>query len=131
MLLTVDTSVIVAIITNEKSKKQLIKVSAGYELIAPELLHWEIGNAFSAMLKRKRINLEQAKSAIKIYNNIAIRFVNIELDSTLNYCSKHDMYAYDAYFIECAKKFKSAFVSLDKNLLHVANENKIKILEIG
>ncbi|MBI1939719.1 MAG: type II toxin-antitoxin system VapC family toxin [Ignavibacteriales bacterium] len=131
MLLTIDTSIIIAVITNESSKNKIITASLGYELIAPESLHWEIGNAFSAMLKRKRVTLEQAKEAINYYEQIAIRYVNVDLDSVLEYCSKYDIYAYDAYFIECAKKYKSSLISLDKNLILVAKDNKIKTLEIN
>jgi len=36
-------------------------------------LHWEIGNAFSAMLKRQRITPEQAKTAVEIYGQILLR----------------------------------------------------------
>jgi len=57
MNLVVDTSVIIAVITNEEHKRQLINLSKGADLIAPPSLHWEIGNAFSAMFKRKRISL--------------------------------------------------------------------------
>jgi len=64
MGLVVDTSVIISVITNEKHKQQLIKITRGEELIAPESLHWEIGNAFSAMFKRKRIDINRTRRAL-------------------------------------------------------------------
>lgn len=55
MEIVVDTSVIIAVIVDEPEKARLIESTKGASLIAPGSLYWEIGNAFSAMLKRKRI----------------------------------------------------------------------------
>lgn len=66
MSLVVDTSVIISVITNDKHKLKLIKITRGEELIAPESLHWEIGNAFSDMFKRKRMEIKPAKKSSKI-----------------------------------------------------------------
>jgi len=53
-----DTSTIVAVILNEPEKERIISQTVGYkEIIAPESVIYEIGNAFSAMLKRKRLNI--------------------------------------------------------------------------
>jgi len=49
--ITIDTSAIVAVITNESSKGQIITATKGASLIAPDSIHWEIGNAFSSMFK--------------------------------------------------------------------------------
>lgn len=67
MSIVVDTSVIISVITNEPGKSKLIKLTKGEDLIAPSSLHWEIGNAFSAMLKRNRINVNSAVKAISYY----------------------------------------------------------------
>ena len=53
MYVTIDTSALIAVIGNEESKKEIIKVTKGYSLCAPKSVHWEIGNAFSAMFKRQ------------------------------------------------------------------------------
>jgi predicted nucleic acid-binding protein len=73
----VDTSVIVAVIANEPEKAALVELTRGSELIAPSSVHWEIGNAFSAMLKRKRITPDEAFKALEIYARIPIRFLDI------------------------------------------------------
>lgn len=73
----VDASVIVAVIANEPEKDTLIELTKGARLVAPHSIHWEIGNAFSAMLKRKRITLEQARKAIAAYKKIPIKLVDI------------------------------------------------------
>ncbi len=66
MDIVVDASVIVAVIVNEPEKDALIELTKGINLIAPHSIHWENGDAFSAMLKRKRIAVEQAQKAIQM-----------------------------------------------------------------
>ena len=130
MSLVVDTSVIISVITNEGHKAKLIKATRGEELIAPISLHWEIANAFSAMFKRNRISLEQAKKALDYYSQIKIRFVEIDLSKALEIAFNYNIYAYDAYFIVTAKQYKTKIISLDKGLIHIAKQNKIITIEV-
>lgn len=130
MNLTVDTSIIIAVITNEKHKKQLIKATEGVDLIAPLSLHWEIGNAFSAMFKRKRISIQQAFAALAAYHQIPIRFSDIELGVALELSHNLNIYAYDAYVIGCSLKHNAALLSLDERLLKAAQKAGVKIREV-
>ena len=77
MKFVIDTSIIIAVITNENHKKQLIDTTKGSELLAPSSLHWEVGNAFSAMFKRKRLTIEEAKLALIEYKKIPIQFYDV------------------------------------------------------
>ena len=130
MKIIVDTSVIVAVLTNEKNKKRLIELTMGADLVAPSSLHWEVGNAFSAMLKKKRITLEQTCSALAAYADIAIRFYEVNLKEALSLCVKANLYAYDAYFIACALRLKSPLLSLDEALLSVAAESGVSTIKV-
>jgi predicted nucleic acid-binding protein len=131
MNLVVDTSVIIAVITNEEHKRQLINLSKGVDLIAPPSLHWEIGNAFSAMFKRKRISLEQALAALVAYQQIPIQVSEVELEIALELSSRLNIYAYDSYVIGCALKHKSPLITLDNNLLEAANRAGAVIKEVN
>ncbi|MFC1582368.1 type II toxin-antitoxin system VapC family toxin [Planctomycetota bacterium] len=130
MNLVIDTSAIIAVITNEKHKKMLIEVSKGSDLIAPSSLHWEIGNAFSAMFKRDRIDLKKANKALSAYSEIPIQFYEVDLKTALSLCSRFNLYAYDAYIIECAIKFKSPLLTLDSGLIDSAEKAGVKIQRI-
>lgn len=61
MKLVVDTSVILAVLLNEPHRQKILDITKGAELYAPASLHWEIGNAFSAMFKQNRLTLDQAQ----------------------------------------------------------------------
>jgi predicted nucleic acid-binding protein len=64
MNIIIDTSSIIAVIANEPEKSALIEITRGSTLYVPMSVPWEIGNAFSAMLKRNRIELTFAQQAI-------------------------------------------------------------------
>lgn len=126
----IDASVIIAVIANEPEKNQLIKITKGADLLAPSSIHWEIGNAFSAMMKRGRISLEKAIKAIEIYRRIPIRFLEVELEDTLAIVSEFGVYAYDAYLLRCAKKYNGTLITLDKKLVEVAKEMGLEVVEV-
>jgi len=126
----VDTSVIVAVIAIEPERTALVELARGSELIAPHSVHWEIGNAFSAMLKRKRITREEASKALEVYGKIAIRFLDIELEQSLRIADEQGIYAYDAYILRCAQKYRSPVISLDQNLVACAKSMGVQVKEV-
>ena len=130
MEIVVDASVLIAVIVNETEKDSLIAMTSGAELVAPLSVHWEIGNAFSAMLRRKRVNVEQALQAIDIYLGIPIRFVEVELIDSLQLAHELNLYAYDAYLIRCAEKYRLPLLTLDTKLAEMAKIKKIQVLEV-
>ena len=130
MNVILDASTIIAVITNESNKPKIIEATVDTELVAPESIHWEIGNVFSAMFKRNLITLEQALAALKIYAELPIRFINIELEPSLILSKQYNIYAYDAYLIECALKLKSPLLTLDKQLARVAEQKGVEIIRI-
>lgn len=130
MNIVVDTSAIIAVVTNEKHKRQMVEVTKGAELIAPASIPWEIGNAFSAMFKRKRMNLRQARAALRAYDKIPIQLIDIPLGEALDLAANLNIYAYDAYFIQCALKQKSPLLTLDRNLCRVARSAGAAVIEV-
>jgi predicted nucleic acid-binding protein len=130
MNLAVDTSVIIAVIANEPAKGVLIAQTQGAELFAPRSLHWEIGNAFSAMLKRERITLEQAKTAVEIYEQIPLTLIDVDLTQALELASRLNIYAYDAYIIACASNQNCSLLTLDGGLSYAAKAAGVNVLEV-
>ncbi len=130
MNIVVDTSVIIAVIADEPEKQSLIELTRGTDLIAPYSVHWEIGNAFSAMFKRNRVTLEQALEAIRVYSEIPIRFVDVDLRRSLEIARDLGIYAYDAYLIQCALWARAPLISLDGNLVNSARRMKVKVIEV-
>ena len=130
MELVVDTSAIVAVLVREPHRAALVKVTTGADLVAPPSVHWEVGNAFSALFKRRRLTLRQAGRAVEAYHQIPIRFSDVDLVQALEISNRLDIYAYDAYVIACALKHRCALLSLDRGMLGAANRAGIETVEI-
>lgn len=130
MEVVIDASALIAVIANEPEKAMLIQLTKGVDLIAPHSIDWEIGKAFSAMLKKSRITLDQAIQAVELYQRIPIRFVDVELDESIKIAAPLKIYAYDAYLIRCAIKYKAPLLSLDRNLVNSAKVLNVQVLEV-
>lgn len=130
MDLVADTSVIIAVTANEPEKAALVKRTAGADLIAPPSVHWEIGNAFSLMLKRKRVTIAQVQEAIEAYGKIPIRFVDVSLRRSLELAGRLGIYAYDAYLLACAQEHRCPLLTLDRGLARAAKRMGIDLWEV-
>ena len=130
MDITTDTSVFIAVILNEPEKESIITATVGHNLIGPGSIRWEITNAFSAMFKRGRISLKTAQKALKVFNVIPIRYIDIDFKHSLKLSYDNNIYAYDAYFLDCALRHNTPILSLDNHMINWAKKIGIDILEI-
>ena len=127
----VDTSAVLAVVINEPTRDQLVEVTREAALLAPASLHWEIGNAFSAMFRQRRVTLDQALAAVQTYERIPIRFVDVSLEVSLQLSHRLKIYAYDAYIIACALQHRCPMITLDRELQLAAREAGATVLEIN
>ena len=130
MEITIDTSALIAVIGNESSKQKIIELTEGSSLLAPASVHWEIGNAFSAMFKRQAISIKVAQEALAAYHSIPIKYIDVHLERTLHIAKEFNIYAYDAYLIQCAEQTSSHLLTLDKGLARTAQQMGIALLEV-
>ncbi len=131
MKLVADTSVIISVIMEESTKNKLIQHTKGAQLYAPFSLQWEMGNALSAMFKRKAISHTSALQVLDLFNQIAISQVDINLKKAVSLAHKYQIYAYDAYILQCAKEQKADFITLDRQQQNVAKEIGLNIIEVS
>ena len=129
-LTVVDTSVVLAVVLGESLKRRLEERTRGTDLIAPLSLKWEIGNALSAMFKRKMISLRESERALNAFYEIPIQSVDVDLFSALKICHEYGIYAYDAYMIICAQKHEASLLTLDGPLKSVAQKCLVETLEV-
>jgi predicted nucleic acid-binding protein len=129
--LVIDTSVLLAVLTGEAARDRLIARTQGAELLAPASVHWEVGNAFSALLKRRRLKLPEVQAALTAYAQIPIRFVDVELAAALELADRFGLYAYDAYLMACARRQRVPLLTLDARLGRAAKEAGVQLLEVA
>jgi predicted nucleic acid-binding protein len=130
MRIVVDTSTVIAVVVGEAEKVRLIELTKDATIVAPPSIDWEVGNAFTAMLKRSRINLAQAIEAIEVYQEISLEIVEIDLKEAIRLAGKHNIYAYDAYILQCAIEHNLPLISLDQDMINVAKQEGVQVLEV-
>jgi predicted nucleic acid-binding protein len=130
MELVIDTSALIAVIVAEPERDSIIEITKGNTLIGPGSIPWEIGNAFSAMFKQNRVSMKEAEKGIEIFNTIPIRYIEPDFSKILYLSKENNMYAYDAYFLDCAIRHKAPLLTLDKKLRIIAENLNIETLGV-
>jgi predicted nucleic acid-binding protein len=126
----IDTSALIAVISEQAEKAEMIRLTRGATLIAPPSVHWEVGNALSAMFKRRAIELPAAIKALTAYATIPIRLIDIDLVQALRLSQQLNVYAYDAYILACAVNQHAPMLTLDRGLREKARDLKLDVLEV-
>lgn len=130
MDIVIDTSALISVIVGEPERAKIIAITTGNTLIGPGSIPWEIGNAFSVMFKQDRLSLDDAKKGVEIFQSIPIRYVETDITNALRLSKEINMYAYDAYLLDCAIRYKSPLLTLDLKLKKAAQSIKIDALEV-
>ena len=129
MKIIADTNTFIAVALNEPEKPKIIRLTEEHELIAPDVLPFEVGNALTAMMKKSILKKEEVESAWEIIQQIPVDLRQTDIKSALGVAIKFNIYAYDAYFLKCAENLHSPLLTLDKGMQRVARVMGIKILE--
>jgi predicted nucleic acid-binding protein len=129
MKIIADTNTFIAVALNEPEKARIIRLTEGHDLIAPDVLPFEIGNALTAMMKKNALNKEEIVSAWEVVQQIPVDLRHINIKAALAVAIEYNIYAYDAYFLQCAKNLRSPLLTLDLGMHRVAREIGITILE--
>jgi predicted nucleic acid-binding protein len=114
--ITVDTSALLAVVLGGPERDAIVRATSGYGLVAPGSVPWEVGNAFSAMFKKKRLSLKEARTGISIFLQIPVRYAIPDLARAVALADELGIYAYDAYVLECAARFRTALITLDRQV---------------
>lgn len=129
MDIVADTNILLAVALNEPEKDWIVEATADLSAIAPEILPYEVGNALSAMVKRKRLSSQEALEAGRVADLIPVRLVPVDVGKSLGIAIEHNLYAYDAYFLQCALTYVHPLLTLDHRLKQVAWDIGVKVLE--
>ncbi len=125
-----DTNIFLAVALDEPEKEIIIEKTENANIISPDILPYEIGNALSAMLKRHQLTKEEILSTIEATNNIPVRLISVDIQEALKIAIEFNIYAYDAYFLQCAKATSNPLCTLDKRMRVVARELRIPLIGV-
>jgi predicted nucleic acid-binding protein len=129
MMIVADTNTFLAVVLNEPERPRIIQLTEGHNLVAPAVLPFEIGNALTAMLRKRVMQAAQVVSAWDAVQAIGVELRAVDVRSALGIASKFGIYAYDAYFLECALKSRLPLLTLDRGMKRIASELNISVLE--
>jgi predicted nucleic acid-binding protein len=129
MDIVADTNIFLTVALNEPEKARIIRLTASASVIAPEILPYEIGNALSAMVKRQKLTGTEALAVEKLASGIPVRLVSVDIQASLQLAISYGIYAYDAYFLQCARMYSLPLLTLDRGMKQVATQLGIKVLE--
>ncbi len=129
MKIVADTSIFLAVALEEPEKDRIIEATAGHELLAPELLPYEIGNALTSMMKRRTLGPEEVISTWGAILAIPVELRGVDIRAALRLAGRFSLYAYDAYFLECALSSRCPLLTLDRRMSTVARAAGIEIVE--
>ncbi len=119
-----------AIIVGETERDRIVELTSNHTLLGPGAIPWEVGNAFSAMLKGRRLTLAEAQEGLRIFHMIPMRYVKVDLANALSLAHQTGLYAYDAYFLDCAARHAAPLLTLDRDLKQAARDIGISLLEV-
>ena len=128
MIITADTNAFIAVALNEPEKDMIVRLTEGHDLVAPEVLPFEIGNALTAMMRRNALEANEVILAWDMIQQIPVDLRRIEIRAALNIATQYNIYAYDAYFLECALNLRSPLLTLDRPMKGIAQKIGIQVL---
>jgi predicted nucleic acid-binding protein len=126
----IDTSAILAVLLCEPERQGLLSVTRGATLCAPPSVPWEVGNALSSLIKRRRLSASQAQLAIRSFGRIPLHEVSVDLGRAVQLAAEFGLCAYDAYLLEAARAGGCGLLTLDRSLAKAATAAGLAVVEV-
>jgi predicted nucleic acid-binding protein len=102
----------------------------GSILCAPASVRWEVGNAATAGVKRRRLTPERARQLVTDFQQVTIRELSIDLERAVDLSLELGVYAYDAYILEAARSSGYALLALDGPIQRNAKKMGLPLVEL-
>ncbi|MDR1013061.1 MAG: type II toxin-antitoxin system VapC family toxin [Lactobacillales bacterium] len=128
MQILLDASAIMAVIVNEQNKELVIKLTKGSHLLSSKVITYEIGNALISLYKRHRLTKNEVINTYNFFEKIPIKILDINISNALKISCTYNIYAYDAYYLEVAKRLNLPLLTFDVLMKKVAFDMNIKVL---
>jgi len=129
MEILLDASAIIAVIADEPEAQIVINCTKNATIVSPNIISCEIANALTRMMKKKVvISEEQMLNLIKNFKLIPIKLVEIDLEKALQIAWQNNIYAYDAFYLEAAKRLRLPLITFDAGMVKIGKTLGVNIL---
>ena len=129
--LVIDTSAILAVLLDEPEKRAVVQASTGRILCAPASVRWEVGNAATAGVKKRRLTPVRARQLIEDFERVAIRELAVDIGRAVDLALDLGLYAYDGYILEAARSSGHWLVTLDGTIGRSAQKIGLTVVELA
>lgn len=82
------------------------------------------------MARQGRLSKEEVLLVYEEIQKVPVELRGIDIRKALAIASQYKIYAYDAYFLECAQTARCSLLTLDMAMKKIALEAGIKVLEM-
>jgi len=116
----IDASFVLAYLLGEDNEK-VTDVFRRYfhdeiELLAPNLLYYEVGNGLRTAVLRKKISPKIARMLYQTFLDFEIKTEEFDFNQVLELAMRKKISFYDSSYVVLAKSLSLPFLSLDKRL---------------
>jgi predicted nucleic acid-binding protein len=129
MKIIIDANVAIAIILDEPVKQRIIELTEDADLISTEILPHEVGNALSAMCRRRRLTADEVTRAYALFETIPVRLFKTKVADALKISAKYRLYAYDAYYLELAARLRLPVLTYDAPMKNAGRAMNLEMWE--
>jgi predicted nucleic acid-binding protein len=113
MEILIDACAIMAVIVKEPERDLVIQLTQDAVMVSPNMVSYEIANALTKMMKKRVIERERMVSAFGYFKKIPIKTIEIDIERALEISWDHKIYAYDACYLEAAKRLVLPLLTFD------------------
>jgi predicted nucleic acid-binding protein len=128
--IVIDTSAILAVLLDEPEKQAVVEATMGSVVCAPASLRWEVGNAATAGVRRRRLTTERARQLVTDFEQVTIRELAIDVLRAVDLGLELGIYAYDAYILEAARSSGFPLLALDGPIRRNAKTVGLSLVEL-
>ncbi|MFP3040663.1 type II toxin-antitoxin system VapC family toxin [Treponema primitia] len=128
MDIILDASAIMAVIVKEPERDLVIELTKDAGIVSPNMVSYEIANGLTKMVKKNIIEKERMINAFEYFERIPIKRIEIDVKRALEIAWDYKIYAYDACYLESAKRLDLPLLTFDGNMARIGKELGITIL---
>ncbi|GHV75037.1 twitching motility protein PilT [Spirochaetia bacterium] len=129
MEILLDASAIMAVIADEPESEIVINCTKDAIIVSPNMVSFEIVNGLTKMMKKRVIDTkEKMITLIKNFERIPIKTVEADLKKSAEIAWDYKIYAYDAFYLEVAKRLNLPLLTFDGGMRRIGKEIGITVL---
>jgi predicted nucleic acid-binding protein len=128
MEILTDACAIMAVIVKEPERDLVIQLTKDAIILSPDMVSYEIANALTKMMKKKVIEKENMIKAFHHFKKIPINTIETDIEKALEIAWDYKIYAYDACYLEIAKRLNVPLLTFDGTMIKVGKELGVTML---